>query len=132
MRERAVLRGYRLAGLLVAVILAGAVGACGQSASGPTFTGASGVSCTNYAIHASGRYHDEVSVRVKASNATARTALFAVDVAMTVSRPGRTAAPTAHVTIDGPVPSRSSLELGHKVLTVGPVSHCRVTRVSRS
>jgi hypothetical protein len=132
MREKAVLRGYRLAGLLVAVTLAGAVSACGQSGpAAPTFTGASRVSCTNYAIHASGRYHDEVSVRVQASNATARTALFAVDVAMTVSRPGRADAATT-VTVGGPVPSRSSLELGHKVLTVGPVSHCRVTRVSRS
>ena len=132
MRETAVLRGYRLAGLLVAVTLAGAVSACGQSAAGPAFTGASGVSCTSYSIHASGRYHDEVSVRIQASNATARRVLFAVDVAMTVSQPGRTPAHTAHVTIDGPVPSRSSLELGHKVLTAGPVSHCRVTRVSRS
>ena len=126
------LRGFSLAGLAVAVTLAGAVGGCGQSAAGPTFTGASGVSCTNYAIQASGRYHDEVSVRVEASNATARTAQFAVDVTMTVSQPGRAAAPTKHVTLGGPVPSRSSLELGHKVLTVGPVSHCRVTRVSRS
>ena len=74
------------------------------------------------------RYRSRSSV----SNATAQPAQFAVDVTMTVSQPGRAAAPTKHVTIDGPVPSGSSLELGHKVLTVGPVSHCRVTRVSRS
>ena len=126
------LRGYRLAGLAVAVTLAGAVSGCGQSAAGPTFTGASGVSCTNYAIQASGRYHDEVSVRVEASNATARTRPVRRrrDHDREPARAGR----CAYQACDDrrACPSRSSLELGHKVLTVGPVSHCRVTRVSRS
>jgi hypothetical protein len=124
-------RGHRPAVLLVTVVLAGTVTACGHSAATPTSTGVAGVSCTSYALHGNGRYHDEVSVSVQASNATARSARFAVDVQLSVSRPSRADVTATDVTIHGSVASRSSGELGRKVLTSGTVKQCRVTRVSR-
>ena len=45
------LRGYRLAGLLVAVTLAGAVERLRAVSAGPQSPVPPGVSCTNYAIH---------------------------------------------------------------------------------
>jgi hypothetical protein len=132
MRGLAGSRGYRPVVLLATVALAGTVTACGHSAAAPTSSGVAGVSCTNYALHGNGRYHDEVSVSVQANNSTARSARFAVEVQLSVSHPSPADVTATEVTVHGSVASRSSVELGRKVLTSGPVKRCRVTRVSRS
>jgi hypothetical protein len=130
---RAAPRGRCPAALLVAVAaLAGTVTACGHSAGAPARSGVAGVSCTNYALHGNGRYHDEVSVSVQVDNSTARRARYAIRVELSASHPRPAGAPATEITIDGSVASRASGELGHKVLTAGPVRQCRVTRVSRS
>ena len=115
--------------IVVAALLSGGVSACSDSTA---TTKTSGVSCTNYAIHASGRYHDEVWVRVDVSNATTQPRHYAVEVALSVrsSQPGATAA--THVTVSGLVAANTSTELGRKVLTTDVVQRCRVTRLSRS
>jgi hypothetical protein len=115
--------------ILVAALLTGGVSACSDSS---TTTKTSAVSCTNYAIHASGKYHDEVWVRVDVSNATTQPRHYAVDVALSVrsSQPG--AEPATHVTVSGLVAANTSAELGRKVLTTDVVQRCRVTRLSRS
>jgi hypothetical protein len=123
-----VLRSYRLVSLLVAVALAGALSACGGSASALP---AGSVSCTNYALHGAGKYHNEVSVRVEVSNSTAHPARYAVDVALTAGRGAPADAASAHVTIRGSVASHASAELGRKVLTAGPDQRCRVIRITR-
>lgn len=125
-------RGYRWTGLLAAVTLAGALGACGDSTSAAGSSRVLGVSCTSYALHANGKYHDEVSVLVKVSNSTTRTVRYAIDVEMSVSHPNAKDAPARKMTIDGSVASHTSAELGHKVLMPDPVKQCRVTRVKRS
>ncbi len=88
------------------------------------------MSCTNYAIHASGKYHDEVWVRVNVSNATTQPRRYAVDVALSA---GQAAGPgCTHVTVTGLVAANTSAELGRKVLTTDAVQRCRITRLSRS
>jgi hypothetical protein len=124
-------RNYRLTGLLVMVTLAGAMSACGGS-SGPAPAGAPAVSCTNYAIHAHGKYDNEVSVRVKVRNSTARAAQYAINVEMSASHPRHADAHLTEVTINGSAASGTSVELGHKMLTSDPVKRCRITKVSRS
>ena len=120
-------RHHRLAAFLLGITLTGAVSACGGST---PVVSAPGVSCTNYAIHASGRYQDEVSVRVEVSNTMSRPAHFAVDVELSTSHtPGQ--APL-QVTIDGLIASRSSAELARKILTTDPVQKCRIAKLSRS
>jgi hypothetical protein len=113
----------------VAATLASVLSAC--SGSTATTGTSSAVSCTNYAIHASGRYHEEVWVRVSVSNATTAPRRYAVEVALSVrgSQPGA-AAPK--VTVNGLVAANSSAELGRKVLTTDTVQRCRVIRLSRS
>jgi hypothetical protein len=129
MREAiAVLRGYRLAALLAAVTVAGALSSCGGSDSAQS---APGLSCTNYALHGTGKYHDEVSVSVKVSNSTTHLARYAIDVALTASHDGPGDAPSTHVIIHGSVASHASTELSRKVLTADPVQRCRVTRTTR-
>jgi hypothetical protein len=115
--------------VLAATALIGVLTACGSSS---VKTGSSAVSCTNYPIHASGKYHDEVWIRVSVSNATTQPRHYAIDVALTVrvSQPGTT--PAGDVTINGLVAAHSSAELGRKVLTTDVVQRCRVTRLSRS
>jgi hypothetical protein len=132
MRGLAGSRGCRPVILLVTVALAATVAACGHSAAAPTSSGIAGVTCTSYALHGNGRYHDEVSVSVQASNSTARSARFAVAVQLSVSHPSAADVTATEVTVRGSVASRSSGKLGRKVLTSGPVRQCRVTRVSRS
>ena len=124
----ATLRGYCLVGL-AAGALAGGLSACSDP---PAATAAPGVSCTNYAIHASGKYHDEVWVRVNVSNSSTHPARYAIGVDLSVrsSQPGE--APAAHVTIKGLVAAKTSAELGRKVLTTDVVKRCRVTGISRS
>jgi hypothetical protein len=129
MREKiVVLRGYRPASLLVAVTLASALSACGSSSSvlsGP------GISCANYALQGTGRYHNETSVRVQVSNSTTHSARYAVEVILTASHDGPGAAPATHVTIHGSIASHASAELSRKVLTAHAVRRCRVTRITR-
>jgi hypothetical protein len=121
-------RGCWLVGL-AAVVLAGGVSACSHSTAA---TSASGVSCTNYAIHASGRYHDEVWVRVTISNPTTKPARYAIDVDLSVRKSQPGPAPAMHVTINGLVAANTSAALGRKVLATDVVQRCRVTRLSRS
>lgn len=131
MRKVAASRGH-VVGPLVAVTLVGTLSACaGPSPVASSTSSAPGVSCGNYPIHANGKSYDEVSVRVGVYNSTGRTVLFTVDVAMSQSRRGRRHMPSQEVTIEGFVAPHSSAELGHKVLTSGPVE-CRVSRVRRS
>jgi hypothetical protein len=123
----------RRTGLLLAVVLAGAVSGCGHSGSAAAGkSGVSGVSCTSYALAASGKYRDEVSVKVQVSNTATRAARYAIDVEVESSSPKAASDPSAQVTVSGSVAPRSSAELGHKVLTSGPVKRCRVTQVTRS
>ena len=122
------MRGYWLVGLAAAV-LTGAVSACGSSTAA---TSASGVSCTSYAIHASGKYHDEVWVRVNVSNRTTQPAHYAVEVDLSVRKSQPGPAPAMHVTINGLVAANTSAALGRKVLTTDSVQRCRVTKLSRS
>lgn len=122
-----VLRGNRLAGLLIAVSAATSLSACGGSA----VKSSPGVSCSNYALSGNGQYRNEASVRVQVSNSTTRAARYAVDVAITTSHSGAGGAPSAHVTIEGSVAPHASAELGRKVLTAYPVQRCRLTRITR-
>lgn len=122
-------RGGRLGGPLAAVIVAGAVIACSGPASS---TSAPAVSCTNYAIHGSGKYHDEVWVRVSVSNTSSRSVRYVVDVNLTPADPAGTGAPATRVTITGLGAANSPAELSRKVLTVGRVQHCEITRLSQS
>jgi uncharacterized protein (DUF58 family) len=123
-----VVRAYSMAGLLVMVSLAGALGACGSSNAARS---APGLRCTNYALQGTGAYHNEVSVQVDVSNSTTHPARYAVRVDLTTSgdRPG--SVPSVHVTINGSVASRASAVLARKVLTADRVQGCRVTRIIR-
>lgn len=125
----AVLRGYRAAGVLVAVSMAGALGACGGGSNAAQ--SAPGLSCTNYALQGSGRYHNEVSVRVNVTNSTTHRARFAVRVDLTTSGAPPGSAPSVPVTINGSVASRASAVLARKVLTTDRVQGCRVARIIR-
>ena len=121
----------RLASPLAAVILIGAATACGGGGSAPA-TSASNVSCTNYALHGTGRYHDEVAVRVSVSNTTSAAGHYVIDVDLTGADSAGAAAPDTHVTITGLVPAESSAVLSRKVLATRQVRHCQITRLSRS
>jgi hypothetical protein len=123
----------RVASVLVVATLAGAVAACGGA--GSTESGSSkisSVSCDNYAIHADGAYHDEVSVQVTVSNSTNRAVSYTVSVEMKAEEPGRGDVPFRSVTVAGLVGSHTSAPLGHKVLTTAPVTSCRVIHVRSS
>lgn len=130
MRERiAVLHGYRLTSSLVALILAGALSACGSSTS---VQASPGVSCSNFPLNGTGKYHNEESVRVEVSNSTAHSARYAIDVDLTASHDGPGDAPTTMVvTIHGSLASHASGELGRKLLTGDPIQRCRVTRITQ-
>ena len=125
----AVLRGYRAASVLVAVSMAGALGACGGGSNAAQ--SAPGLSCTNYALQGSGTYHNEVSVRVNVKNSTTHRARFAVRVDLSTNGDQPGAAPSVHVTINGSVASRASAVLARKVLTKDRVQECRVARIIR-
>lgn len=117
------------AGPLAVMVLASAVSACGGSASTAP---ASTVSCTNYAIHGSGKYHDEVWVQVSVSNTSSKSANYVVDVNLTGADPQGSGTAAAHVSITGLVTAKSSAELSRKVLTASQVRHCEITRLSQS
>jgi hypothetical protein len=129
------LRRHHLSGLAAAIVTVGAISACGSSAPGASATGATGatnVTCTNYAIHASGKYRDEVSVRVNVANPTTKPAEYSIEVALTAPGSDPVAASATTVTIVGLVPAKTSAQLGRKVLTTAEVKSCRVVRLSRS
>jgi hypothetical protein len=118
-----------VAGLLSAAALAGALAACGSPASGLS---APSVSCANYAIQGTGKYHDEVQIKVSVSNSTPQPVTETVDVDLTMADPAGSGAPTMHVSLTGLVAAESSADLSRKVLSLGKVQHCRITRSSRS
>ena len=124
----AVLLGYRLTPLLVAVALASALSACGSSDS---VVSGQGIRCGNYALQGSGKFRNEVSVQVEVRNPTAHPARYAVDVALTQSHGEHGDAAAMHVTIHGSVASHASAELARKVLTARAIRRCRVTRTTR-
>ena len=126
---RAALSGKLLGGSLPAVLLASAIAACGGSASTAS---ASTVSCTNYAIHGSGKYHDEVWVRVSVSNTSSNAVNYLVDVNLTAADPKGSGTLTTPITITGLVTANSSTELSRKVLTVSQIQHCQIARLSQS
>jgi hypothetical protein len=121
-------RGYALVGSLVAVALAGALSACGGSTSVQSSPGAS---CSNYPLHGAGSYHNEASIHVEVSNATAYPARYAIDVTLTAAHDGPGGASAVHVTIHGSLGSHASGELGRKVLTADLIQRCQVTGITR-
>ncbi len=123
-------RHSRLASPLAAAILVSAATAC-SGGSSPGITSAPSVSCANYDIHGTGKYRDEVWVRVSVGNPTSATDDYMIDVDLTGSHPAG-ATPGTHVTITGLVPARSSAVLSRKVLTTGRVQRCHITRLARS
>jgi hypothetical protein len=126
---RAALSGKLLGGSLAAAVLGSTMSACGGSASTAS---ASTVSCTNYAIHGSGKYHDEVWVQVSVSNTSSKPVNYVVDVNLTAADPKGSGTPTTPITITGMVTANSSTELSRKVLTVSQIQHCEITRLSQS
>jgi hypothetical protein len=129
MREKnAVLRGYGLVGCLAAVTLAGTLSACGGAAPVQSSPGAS---CSNYPLHGAGSYHNEASIRVEVSNATAHPARYAIDVTLTAAKNASGGASSMHVTIHGSLGSHASGELGRKVLTADLIQRCQVTSITR-
>jgi hypothetical protein len=121
------LRSYSLASVLAAVAAACTLSACGSS--GPA-SASPGLTCSNYALHGTGNYRNEESVRVEVSNSTAHAAMYAIDVALTGSRDGAAKGSSTLVTVSGAVAPHASGLLGRKVLTAGPIQRCRVTHIS--
>jgi hypothetical protein len=119
----------RLAGPLAAVIMVSAVTACGGGSA--STASAPSVNCANYAIHGTGKYHDEVWVRVSVSNTTSAAGNYVVDVDLTGPDTAG-ATPDTHVTITGLVPAGASTVLSRKVLSTSEVQHCQITRLTRS
>jgi hypothetical protein len=124
----AVPRGYRRASFAAAFILIGAVSACGGNSDAAQ--SAPGLSCVNYALHGSGKFHNELAVQVKIHNSASQAALYVVDVDLTTSH-DPAAGGDSHVKIHGSVASRTSAELARKVLTTDKVQRCRVIKVTR-
>jgi hypothetical protein len=119
----------RLAGLLAAVILVATATACGGGSA--STTSAPSVSCANYALHGTGKYHDEVWVRVSVSNTTSAAGNYVIDVNLTRPDPAGATSDT-HVTITGLVPAGASAVLSRKVLATSQVQHCQITKLTRS
>ena len=61
----AVPRGYRRASFVAAFILIGAVSACGGNSDAAQ--SAPGLSCVNYALKGSGKFHNELAVQVRST-----------------------------------------------------------------
>jgi hypothetical protein len=118
----AVSRGYRVAGVLITIGLAGALTACGGSDAAQS---APGLSCINYALTGSGQYHNEVSVRVHVSNSTTHLARYTVRVDLSARSDPSGSAPV-HVMITGSIASNVSAVLARRVLTADRVQSCRV------
>jgi hypothetical protein len=122
-------RSTTVGSLLSAAALAGALTACSSPAS--SMSGPS-VSCTNYAIHGTGKYHDEVQIRVSVSNTAPQPVTDTVDVDLTTADSAGSGIPAMHVAIAGLVAAKSSADLSRKVLSVSKVQHCQITRTSPS
>jgi hypothetical protein len=120
----------KLASPLVAVILVGAAAACSDPASSSAT--ASSVSCTNYAVHGTGKYHDEVWVQVSVSNTTTNPVNYTVNVNLAAADQAGSADPAMQVAITGLVAAKTAAELSRKVLSVSQVNHCQITHLSQS
>lgn len=116
------------AGLLAAGVIAITAAACGSP---PAKLAATSVTCRSYPIYGTGWYHDELQVRVDASNSTASPADYRADVTMTLAGRAAAGAPV-HVTVSGLVPAGSSAVLSRKVLEAGKALDCRVSGLSRT
>lgn len=115
-------------GPLAVAALAAVTSACGGSPGGSS---ASTVTCTSYAVHGAGAYHDEVQVQVNVSNGSSAAADYQVDVAMALA--GSTVGGgDLHVPVTGLVPAQTASTLSRKVLTVGKAQHCAISRLTRS
>ena len=118
------LPGWRTAGLLVIVGLAGTLSGCGSSNAVRSDPGST---CINNAVSGSGQYRNEVSIRVNVSNPAAHPARYSVRMNLTTSG----SAPPVQLTITGSVASNAHAVLARKVLTTGPVQACHVDRIVR-
>ena len=118
----------KLASPLAAAILVSAAAACGGVAA--SSTSAASVSCSNYAIHGTGKYHDEVWVQVSVSNTAIQPVNYTIGVDLTVADPAGSGTPAMHVAITGLVAAKTSAELSRKVLSTGQVRHCQITHLS--
>jgi hypothetical protein len=123
----AVSRGYRRMVFATAFVLLGFVSACGGNSN--VAQSAPGLSCVNYALHGSGKFHNELSVQVKIHNSTTRPARYVVEVDLIT---GNDTESHSQVMILGSVASRTSAELARKVLTTNKVQQCRIAKVSRT
>lgn len=90
------------------------------------------MTCASYPLTGNGTFHDEIAIRVLVNNADKRPARYRIAVELTARHPRPGDAPTTLVTIHGSVASRSSVQLGRKVLAAGPVARCRVRHALRS
>jgi hypothetical protein len=129
-----VARRYRLL-CLVGIATVAATSACSHSSSSSAGAGAAaggvlGVSCSNLSIHGDPPYTDEVSVKVKVRNSTARSATYAVDVTMTATHPKANNPAATTVTVTGSVPAGQTVQLERKVLTSSSVKNCTATKVT--
>jgi hypothetical protein len=126
---KATMRGRSLTGLTAALILAAMVTSCADSShAGQT----SSVTCNSYAIHGSGRFQDEIWVRVQLANRTSQPAHYTVDVELDLRHADPGAVSSTDAMVSGLVAANSSAELGRKVLTTDAVSQCRIVKVVRS
>jgi len=116
------LRRYSLVSVLVAIAAASLLSGCGSS--GPA-SASPGLTCSNYALHGTGNYRNEESVRIQVTNSSAHATVYAIDVTLTGKGEGATL-----VTVSGAVASHASGLLGRKVLTTEPIQQCRVTHIT--
>ena len=121
-------KGKLAVGPLAATLLAIAASACSNGSPGES--PASSVTCTSYAVHGTGAYHDEVQVKVSVSNSSSAAADYQADVIMTLGGPA--VGGDMHVPVTGLVPAKASGTLTRKVLTVGTAQHCTISRLTRS
>jgi hypothetical protein len=124
-----VLRGRILIGLAVSAVATGLVAGCSST---PAAVSAPSVRCTNYVIHGSGKFHDEVWVQVSVTNSTSNPTRYAITAELLGPHAGPGAAAALHTTVDGLVAANSSAVLARKVLTVAPVKNCLVTGQAKS
>lgn len=123
------MRGRSLTGLTAALITAAMVTSCADSSHVST---TASVTCSSYPIHGSGRFHDEIWVRVQVANRTGQPAHYTVDVELNLLHANPSAVSSTDAIVSGLVAANSSNELGRKVLTTDAVSQCRIVRVDRS
>jgi hypothetical protein len=123
------MRARSLTGLTAALMTAAMVTSCADSSH---VSATASVTCNSYPIHGSGRFHDEIWVRVQVANRTGQPAHYTVDVELNLLHADPSAVSSADALVSGLVAANSSAELGRKVLTTDAVSQCRIVRVDRS